>query len=41
MVRTVHRALVAQGYDGPAPVFDERWDALFKAPRNQSLRRTA
>lgn len=32
MVRTVHRALVLQGYDGPAPELGPRWDALFRVP---------
>ena len=29
LVREVHAALVARGYDGPAPVFGERWRSLF------------
>jgi hypothetical protein len=29
VVREVHAALVARGYDGPAPVFAEHWDRLF------------
>jgi hypothetical protein len=30
MVRGVHRELVARGYDGPPPVFGQRWDELFR-----------
>jgi hypothetical protein len=41
MVRMVHRALVARGYEGPAPEFGDAWDALFKAPRTASHRRAA
>lgn len=37
MVNKVHRALVGQGYDGPAPDFGARWDYLFQAPRASSL----
>lgn len=36
MVRRVHRQLVARGYDGPAPVFGARWDALFQEPSPQA-----
>ncbi len=32
-VQEVHRALVARGYDGPAPVFGERWRSLFHSLR--------
>ncbi|NRQ48272.1 hypothetical protein [Aeromicrobium stalagmiti] len=32
MVRRVHQALVARGYDGPAPQFGAAWDALFTVP---------
>lgn len=28
-VRLVHGALVAQGYDGPPPIFGEQWESLF------------
>lgn len=41
MVRTIHRALVARGYDGPTPEFGAAWDALFRAPRTSSHRRAA
>ncbi len=30
MVQRVHRALVARGYDGPAPDFGDRWRSLFR-----------
>lgn len=33
MVRTVHRALVARGYEGPDPSFGLHWESLFTAPR--------
>ncbi|WP_229054971.1 hypothetical protein [Aeromicrobium sp. Leaf350] len=33
LVRLVHRALVAQGYDGPPPEFGVVWEWLFRAPR--------
>lgn len=33
MVRTVHRALVARGYDGPEPSFGPHWESLFTTPR--------
>ena len=39
VVRRVHRELVGRGYDGPAPVFGPRWDALFARPRVRSRRR--
>lgn len=29
VVREVHRALVAGGYDAPPPLFGDQWDALF------------
>jgi hypothetical protein len=29
-VRLVHYALVAEGYDGPPPVFGEQWESLFR-----------
>jgi hypothetical protein len=29
LVRQVHRELVAGGYDGPEPVFGDRWRTLF------------
>ena len=29
-VRLVHAALVARGYDGPAPDFNDQWDSLFR-----------
>ncbi|MFB9315767.1 hypothetical protein [Nocardioides plantarum] len=29
LVREVHQMLVAQGYDGPAPEFGDRWTSLF------------
>lgn len=29
VVREVHQELVRAGYDGPAPVFGDRWDSLF------------
>ena len=29
VVRTVHRTLVHQGYDGPEPRFGDRWRTLF------------
>ncbi|MEJ7633793.1 hypothetical protein [Aeromicrobium sp.] len=32
MVRAVHRALAARGYNGPAPAFGPRWDSLFGQP---------
>jgi hypothetical protein len=41
MVRTVHRALVARGYDGPAPEFGRVWGSLFTVPRASELRRVA
>jgi hypothetical protein len=28
-VRKVHRQLVRAGYDGPEPIFGERWRVLF------------
>ncbi len=31
-VRRIHRALVDRGYDGPAPVFGQSWDDLFRRP---------
>jgi hypothetical protein len=34
MVRRVHRQLVAAGYDGPEPVFGERWRTLFAPLRD-------
>ncbi|WP_344200640.1 hypothetical protein [Aeromicrobium alkaliterrae] len=33
LVRLVHRALVAQGYDGPPPSFGELWQWCHRAPR--------
>ena len=33
LVLEVHRELVARGYDGPAPVFGERWKTLFRSLR--------
>jgi hypothetical protein len=30
VVRRVYEALVARGYRGPAPVFDQRWTDLFE-----------
>jgi hypothetical protein len=33
LVLAVHRELVALGYDGPAPVFGERWRSLFRPIR--------
>ena len=30
VVRRVHEALVARGYAGPVPTFDERWTTLFE-----------
>ncbi len=30
MVRSVHQRLVERGYDGPAPVFADRWLSLFR-----------
>lgn len=38
MVRKVYRALVEQGYDGPAPVFGAHWDSLFLPRRSSSPR---
>jgi hypothetical protein len=29
-VRWIHAALVAEGYDGPPPVFGEQWESLFR-----------
>ncbi|PKH43490.1 hypothetical protein SAMN05192575_108120 [Nocardioides alpinus] len=37
-VRGIHAALVARGYDGPAPDFGARWDALFQ-PVHRLVRR--
>jgi len=31
LMRQVHRMLVARGYDGPPPVFADRWNSLFQA----------
>lgn len=33
LVRIVHRALVAQGYDGPAPTYGEVWQWIHAVPR--------
>jgi hypothetical protein len=33
LVHEVHGALVARGYDGPPPVFGERWRSLFGSLR--------
>lgn len=33
LVRLVHRALVAQGYDGPAPTFGEVWRWIHRVPQ--------
>jgi hypothetical protein len=33
LVLNVHRSLVAQGYDGPEPIFGERWRTLFGSLR--------
>ena len=33
VVLTIDQALRRQGFDGPAPVFGERWDALFRPIR--------
>jgi hypothetical protein len=33
VVREVHRELVARGYDGPEPLFGERWRSLFRSLR--------
>ena len=29
-VRWIHAALVAEGYDGPPPMFGEQWESLFR-----------
>jgi hypothetical protein len=36
MVHRVHRALVARGYDGPAPQFGPGWNSLFAVPHRRS-----
>ena len=36
MVRRIHHELVQCGYVGPAPVFGDRWDELFRQPRPRS-----
>lgn len=48
LVRRVHRMLVERGYDGPSPVFADRWNALFEpiaivsgAPASKNSRRVA
>ncbi len=33
LVQMIHREMVALGYDGPAPVFDDRWRQLFRPIR--------
>lgn len=33
VVNEVHRELVAHGYDGPVPLFGERWQTLFRSLR--------
>lgn len=30
LVARIHRTLVERGYDGPAPVFGDRWESLFE-----------
>lgn len=38
-VLNVFRVMRRRGYDGPAPVFDDRWDSLFLPPRYELPRR--
>ena len=38
LVRGIHAALVARGYDGPPPEFGPAWDALYR-PLNDLVRR--
>ena len=40
MVRGVHAALVARGYDGPPPDFGPAWEALFQTVSSLVRRRT-
>lgn len=41
VVRTVHRALVARGYEGPAPEFGDSWEWLLRGRRQTRAQRAA
>ena len=41
LVRSLHAALVARGYDGPPPDFGPDWEALFQPVRSLVRRRTS